>query len=65
MASGMLQKPTDKWLKVQEKLRSLVRLPVIMLLIFTSCMAAWLGMWAVWRLCEFVFHEYLSESWVG
>ena len=58
----LLEKPANWWARFQEKLRSLVRLPVIMLLIFTSGIAARLGMWAVWRPCEFVYHRYLDGT---
>ncbi len=56
--------PADRWAKLRERLRDLARLPVIGLSIFIAAMFAWLGAWAVWRVCEWVFHFYLKESWV-
>lgn len=49
---------------IKERARDVARFPLIALVIFMSAMAAWLGIWAAWRLAQWVFETYLSRSWV-
>ena len=58
------QQPTTRWAWFKERLRDMARLPLIVLLGFTSSMAAWLGMWLVWRASQFLFERYLAKSWI-
>ena len=57
-------KVQDLWQRIRERAADLARVPLIALVIFVSAMIAWLGIWTCWRLAEYLFHNYLRESWV-
>lgn len=54
----------DRWQRLKDRLKDAARLPLVVFLIFTSGIFAWLAMWLVWRIGEYLFHNFLSRSWV-
>jgi hypothetical protein len=54
----------DRWQKLKDRLKDAARLPLVVFLIFTSGIFSWLGIWFIWRLGEYLYHNFLSKSWV-
>ena len=49
--------------RVRTLLREAARFPLLVFVIVTSGVLAWLGVWYVWRAGQWVFSHYLERPW--
>lgn len=55
----------DRWKLLRERLKELARIPLMAFVVFFTGVLAWLLGWTVWRAAEWLFHTYLSRSWLS
>ena len=54
---------TDRWETVYQRMRSLVRVPVIVAVVVVVGLAAWLCSVTAWRAAVWLFDNYLDAPW--
>jgi hypothetical protein len=55
---------SDGKIRIQRVFREAARFPIVVFVIVTSSVLAWLGIWWVWRLGQMLFKKYLERPWI-
>lgn len=60
---GLQGHTPDRWTRLKARTKDAARVPLWLLVLFSSAIGSWLGGWLVWRAGQYLFEKYLATPW--